>query len=236
MFGFLDEIAETGGEARSLYLPPKLSSTEVGELLAEVAGASMLSDLIGPAGSSLTGAVLFWGQARKILVFPPFPLNEKCLTDSYDVEPLRRLLERELKVALVLIRLGAYAIGVACDETLVSAKAGTGLVHARHKKGGSSQGRFARHREKQIEQFLSRVCGRVREQLEPDNKTVDYLVYGGARTTISLLKKQCPFLGQFEDRILSLLLDIDKPCRAALEDSVTDIWSSRVTEWRETES
>lgn len=236
MLGFLDELAVASGEARSLYLPPKQSSTEVGELLAEVTGDEIPSDLIEPMVSSLTGAVLFWGKARKILVLPPFPLNEKYLTNGYEVEPLRRMLERELKVALVLVRLGAYAIGVARDETLISAKAGTGLVHARHKKGGSSQGRFARHREKQIEQFLSRVCGRVREQLEPDNKTVDYLVYGGARTTISLLKKQCPFLGQFEDRVLRLLLSIERPCRVALEDSVTDVWSSRVTEWRETES
>jgi len=196
----------------------------------------MPSNLVEPVVSSLTGAILFWGQARKILVLPPFPLNEQYFTNDYEVEPLRLMLERELKVALVLIRLGAYAIGVARNETLISAKAGTGLVHARHKKGGSSQGRFARHREKQIEQFLSRVCGRVREQLEPHNKTVDYLVYGGAQTTIRLLKKQCPFLGQFEGRVLRLLLSIERPCRAALEDSVADIWSSRVTEWREAES
>jgi hypothetical protein len=133
------------------------------------------------------------------------------------------------------VRLGAYSIGILRGTELVDSKSGTGLVHARHKKGGSSQGRFARHRDKQIESFLTRVCGHVREYIEPQAKTLDYLVYGGARTTILLLQKQCPFLNQFDDRSLPMLLDIPEPRKTVLEESINNIWSSRVIEWYEDE-
>jgi len=114
---------------------------------------------------------------------------------------------------------------------LIDSKTGTGLVHARHKKGGSSQARFARHREKQIESFLDRVCGHVREYVEPHARALDFLVYGGARTTILSLRKRCPFLGQFEDRILRMLLDIPEPRKAVLGKAVGTLWSTDIIEW-----
>ena len=94
----------------------------------------------------------------------------------------------------MLVRLGSYAIGVCRGDKLVSSKVGTGLVHGRHRQGGSSAHRFERHRDKQIESFLIRVCGHVREQLEPYVKSMDYIVYGGARTTILMAQKYCPWL------------------------------------------
>jgi peptide subunit release factor 1 (eRF1) len=132
--------------------------------------------------------------------------------------------------------LGAYSIGICRGTELVDSKTGTGLVHARHKKGGSSQARFARHREKQIEQFLIRVCGHVREHVETYSRSLDYLVYGGARTTILLLRKRCPFLNQFEDRILRMLLDIPEPRQPVLEQALGAIWSTDVIEWFEADS
>jgi peptide subunit release factor 1 (eRF1) len=184
------------------------------------------------AGSGM-GAAFFWSPPRMYLVSPPFPIAEEYMTSGYDVGPLRSLLGHDFAIALVLVRLGSYSIGICRGTELIDSKTGTGLVHARHKKGGSSQARFARHREKQIEQFLIRVCGHVREHIEPHARSLDYLVYGGARTTILLLRKQCPFLSQFEDRILRMLLDIPDPRKPVLERSVSTVWSTDVIEWRE---
>ena len=170
------------------------------------------------------------------LVLPPFPIAEEYMTNGYDVEPLRSLLSHDFLIALVLVRLGAYSIGICRGTELIDSKTGTGLVHARHKKGGSSQARFARHREKQIEQFLIRVCGHAREHIEPHARSLDYLVYGGARTTILLLRKRCPFLSQFDDRILRMLLDIPDPRQAVLEKAIGTVWSTDVIEWRENSS
>jgi peptide subunit release factor 1 (eRF1) len=199
------------------------------------AGAAPPGVAEAAAGSEM-GAAFFWSPAQTYLVLPPFAIVEEYMTNSYDVEPLRSLLSRDFLIALVLVRLGAYSIGVCRGTELIDTKTGTGLVHARHKKGGSSQARFARHREKQIEQFLIRACGHVREHFEPHARSLDYLVYGGARTTILLLRKQCPFLSQFDDRILRTLLDIADPRKAVLEKAIGTVWSTDVIEWCEDDS
>jgi peptide subunit release factor 1 (eRF1) len=144
---------------------------------------------------------------------------------------LRSLLGHDSRIAVVLVRLGAFSIGICLGTKIIDSKTGTGLVHSRHKKGGSSQARFARHREKQIEEFLGRVCSHARERIEPHARSLDYLVYGGARTTILTLRKQCRFLGQFDDRILRMILDIPEPNRTVLEKAVDTIWSTDVIEW-----
>lgn len=234
MAGFLGELEAAGGNAESIYVPPGLSPTEIEDRLEKIFGRRGLpSELAELMAASETGTVLFWGQARKCLVSPPFPITEAYSAHGYAVERLRSMLSRDFTVALVLVRLGAYAIGICHGEKIIASKTGTGLVHARHKKGGSSQGRFARHREKQIEYFLERVCGHIRERFEPHARTLDYMVYGGARTTITSLRKRCPFLEQFDHRTLPPLLDIPEPRQAVLETAIGTVWSSQVTEWRE---
>ena len=237
MLDFLDELALTEGKAISLYLPQGTTQDRVESLLGKMSLASAIPPGVAEAAAdSRTGAAFFWSPPQMYLVLPPFPIAQEYMTSGYDVEPLRSLLSHDFLIALVLVRLGAYSIGICRGTELIDSKTGTGLVHARHKKGGSSQARFARHREKQIEQFLIRVCGHAREHIEPHARSLDYLVYGGARTTILLLRKRCPFLSQFEDRILRMLLDIPDPRQAVLEKAVSTVWSTDVIEWREDSS
>ncbi|MDH4367256.1 MAG: Vms1/Ankzf1 family peptidyl-tRNA hydrolase [Dehalococcoidia bacterium] len=234
MLDFLDKLALTESKAISLYLPQGTTQDRVENLLWKVVPASaMPPDVAAVTANSQTGAALFYSPLQMYLVMPPFPLSEEYVTSGYDVGPLRSLLVQDFLIALVLIRLGAYSIGICQGTELLDSKTGTGLVHARHKKGGSSQARFARHREKQIEQFLTRVCSHVREHIEPHARSLDYLVYGGARTTILSLRKQCPFLSQFDDCILRMLLDIREPRREVLEKAVSTVWSTDVIAWCE---
>jgi len=237
MLDFLDKLALTEGKAVSLYLPQGTTQERVESLLGKMCLASAIPPGVAEAAAgSRTGAGFFWSPPRMHLVLPPFPIAQEYMTSGYDVEPLRSLLSHDFLVALVLVRLGAYSIGICRGTELIDSKTGTGLVHARHKKGGSSQARFARHREKQIEQFLIRVCGHAREHIEPHARSLDYLVYGGARTTILLLRKRCPFLSQFDNRILRMLLDIPDPRQAVLEKAIGTIWSTDVIEWCENSS
>jgi len=237
ILGFLDELALTEGKAISLYLPQGTPQARVENLLGQVFATTAIppgtAEVI--AGSA-TGVAFFWSPPRMYLVMPPFPIAEEYITADYDVGLLRSLLSHDFLIALVLVRLGAYSIGICRGTKLIDSKTGTGLVHARHKKGGSSQARFARHREKQIEQFLNRVCGHVLEHIEPHARSLDYLIYGGARTTILSLRKRCPFLSQFENRILRVLLDIPEPRKAVLEKAIGTFWSTDVIEWCEDES
>jgi len=177
MLGLLDEMEAAADAAKSLYVPFGLSLSEVENLLTKMFGPQDIPrDLVELAANSKTGATLFWGSPRKYLVLPPFPIAEGHFADGYDVVPLRCLLKHDFRLALALVRLGAYAVGICQGENIISSKVGTGLIHARHKKGGSSQQRFQRHREKQIEYFLTRVCIHARAQLEPYSHALDYIV------------------------------------------------------------
>ena len=232
-FQFLDELALTEGKAVSVYFPPEIARSSVETRLGKVFGSIGIPlDIVEKITASKMGAALFRNQQRMCLVLPPFPVKEDYITNGYDVEPLRTLLSHDFLIALVLIRLGAFSIGICQGAKIIDSKTGTGLVHSRHKKGGSSQARFARHREKQIEEFLGRVCGHARQHIEPYARSLDYMVYGGARTTILMLRKQCLFLDQFDGRILRMLLDIPEPRQAVLEKAIDTVWSTSIIEWR----
>jgi hypothetical protein len=219
---------------RTLYVPPHLSPDELAVMFGEIpAEADITAKLEEISTASPNGAAVFWGDKFKYLIVPPFPVVEKALFSGIDVTLLQSRLTKDYCIGVVLVRLGAYATGICRGEKLVSSKVGTGLVHGRHRQGGSSAHRFERHRDKQIEQFLIRVCGHTREQIEPYVKTLDYMVYGGAKKTILMAQKYCPFLMKLETPVLTPLLDIPDPRQAVLESAVGRIWSSTVYEWLE---
>ena len=190
-------------------------------------------DAVRLAATSQTGSVIFRGQTQKYLILPPFPLKEKYVTNGYETEPLFSLLSKDYTIGIVLVRLGHFSVGVCQGEKLILHDSGTGLVHGRHRQGGSSAARFQRRRQDQTHHFLERVSEHLQEKLEPYARTLDYFVYGGARVTILKLQKQCPFLEQFDDRLLPPLLEVQDPRFSVLEEAVIDIWSSKVTEWKE---
>lgn len=195
---------------------------------AEVAG-----EVSETVSKSSTGGVLLWGEHGRYLVLPPFPLADRMSSSGFDVELLRSLLVKETTVALLLVRLGAYAVGVFRGEDLVSSKVGTGLIHSRHKKGGSSQRRFERHREKQTEYFFERVCERARDRLAEHLGEIELVFYGGERHTVLEFRKQCDFVRALDDRVSERLLNVREPKQASLEAAIEEVWASRVIEWRE---
>jgi hypothetical protein len=232
---YLQELAGVpGGKATTFCLPPHLPS-------GETQSVCKLSDIppdvhphfIKAAAGSRTGCYVFWSAKQKCLVMPAFPTTDKLVTEPLDLTQIRSQLEKDLVIAIVLVRLGSYAVGVFRGEKRLDSKVGTGLVHGRHRQGGSSAHRFERHRDKQIEYFLTRVCEHAREQIEHYVKTLDYIVYGGARTTIQLLQKQCPWLSKLGTPELPPLLDVPEPRQAVLESVIRRVWSSTVYEWQE---
>jgi hypothetical protein len=230
----LDELDTMPGKAVSLYIAPGVPLPKVEKMLITTPGTqTIFHDVVGEVARSHMGVVLFWGEHARYLIVPPFPVEESPVFQGYETVPLRSLIQKDFLIALILVRLGAYAIGVFQGEKLLSSKVGTGLVHARHKKGGSSQHRFERHRDKQIEYFFGNVCSRVEEQLGPHSKRIDYVFYGGERTTIGNFKKQCNYTKHLEDRTVETLLNIRKPKQAPLEEAISDVWSSRVVQWHE---
>jgi hypothetical protein len=215
----------------SVYLPPGVPAAEIAGLAGDV-WPGPGSEIIGEAAGSKTGAVMFAGGEINCLVLPPFPVREKVILPGCDTGPLRHLLASEYEIGLVLVHLGSYAVGLCRGDRLVSSKVGTGLVHGRTKKGGSSSQRFQRRRENQGNEFLDRVCRRTVEHIGPRVKSLDYIIYGGPRQTVLKLKKRCPLLMNLEDKELPLM-EVPEVRRKVMEAAVERTWASRVIEWRE---
>ena len=230
---YLDALTGVpGGKTVTYCLPPHFSPDEMQGVCKEGdIPPDVHPQLIKLAAGSKTGCYVFWSTGQKCLVIPPFPTTEKQAVQPLDLAQLRSQLEHDQLIALVLIRLGSYAIGVARGDKLLTSKVGTGLVHGRHRQGGSSAHRFERHRDKQIETFLNRVCEHVHVTIGPYVKSLDFIAYGGARDTIQLLQKYCPLLMKLETPVLPPLLDIPDPRQAVLENAIGRVWLSTVVEW-----
>jgi peptide chain release factor subunit 1 len=221
-------------DVASLYLPSGSPGTNVEGLLETIIEPEQIPDKLKEnIENSPTGAIIFWGVNERYSIFPPFPILKEELFHRFEARPLISLLEADILVALVLVRLGAYGLGVFRGEGLLESKVGTGLVHARHRQGGSSSHRFERHRYKQMESFFTRVGLHVRELLEPYLKSINYLIYGGQRETLLEFRKQVDFLHAFDQRTVNLILNIREPNQAGLDEAIREAWSCRFIRWEE---
>ncbi|MFC1872727.1 Vms1/Ankzf1 family peptidyl-tRNA hydrolase [Chloroflexota bacterium] len=226
---FLTALPAAGG--MSQYAPPGLSAEAAVNHLIRFFPDGPPEDIVKAAATSPTGYVIIRGYDKIWLVLPPFAVKDEMWFSEMNPAPLLQLVETDYHIAFVLARMGAYAVGMAKGEALVSSKVGTGLVHGRHRQGGSSANRFARHRLKQAEYFFTRVCERAREHIGPYVNQTDYLVWGGARTTILALQKQCGFLAGLKTPALPQMLDIPDPRKVVLEQALSRVYTTTVLEW-----
>jgi peptide subunit release factor 1 (eRF1) len=124
---------------------------------------------------------------ERVVCEPPFPpVDEAALGDHAGYQPGALLdhARRERLVGVLLVRLGGHAAGVFDGERLLDSKVGTRLVHGRHKKGGSSSGRFARRREGQARVALQAAADVAVRVLAPWAGRLDAVVIGGDRRAL----------------------------------------------------
>ncbi|HLZ72363.1 MAG TPA: Vms1/Ankzf1 family peptidyl-tRNA hydrolase [Dehalococcoidia bacterium] len=164
-----------------------------------------------------SGAVLFLGERRGRLVVPPYPLRASFCEPGGRTAPLRDLLASAPRIAAVLLRLGGWAIGVYDGETLVQSRNDTRFVKNRHRKGGQSQRRFDRIREKQVHELFGGLCAAAEAQLAPWLGRLDYLAYGGDRHTVQAALKECRFLRDLPCSVLPRFLSVPEPRHETLE-------------------
>jgi hypothetical protein len=236
MLYLLDQFKENSRDIASICVPPGYSQKTIEGLLETVVDHDQIpAEVARTLQDSPTGGMLFWGANHRYLVMPPFPLREERNSATCEIEPLFRLLNREFLLALILVRLGAYAIGIFQGQQLITSKVGTGNVHARHRQGGSSSHRFERHRLKQMETFFTRICVHTREQLDPYDRQLEWVIYGGTRETLLDFRKQCHYCQQFDSRTLDLLLNVREPKQSGLDEAIREAWSCRILRWVETD-
>lgn len=222
----LDQMEGPGLGRVTLYLPPT-SLPAIPTLLA-AADPELADEVARKADDTWSGAAVFLSADQAYIVAPPFPIRVESRGDGWDGAPLRALLARRYVLGVVLLRLGAYAVGVLDGDELVASKADTRYVKGKHHAGGWSQQRFARGREKQMRELFDEACEVARDRLAPYERRLDYVFLGGERLTLLAFRKRCPYLEKLADKIAPRILDVERPGHDALRQMPREIWKSRV--------
>ena len=135
-----------------------------------------IESVTAEVGDSETGLALFAGEKRIVAVVPPFPLDaDGGITEGVDLGPIAEVLNRDLLIAIVFLRLGRYAVGVVANDRLAASKTDSRYVKRRHRAGGSSQRRFERSRERLVRELFDKTCRVFRDVVSPYADRIDYV-------------------------------------------------------------
>ena len=187
-----------------------------------------VTDLSDRFDRSPTGvAAFFWPDSASV-VLPPFPLREESMFQGREFGPLRDLVGQDYTIGAALLRLGKYAVGVYHGDKLVSSKVGSRYVKGRHSAGGTSQLRYSRIRDKQIQEIYGKACEVAKVQLGPYEAALDFLFLGGESHTLDGFLKRCPYLEGLSSCLVGRTLNVREPNKAALDKLAPQIWESRV--------
>ena len=222
LLAMLDEMARSGRVRATVYLAPGADPPRT------FAAAGDVREAVRALGDPDTGVAVFWEPDGITAVAPPFPIGETAVSDGLDAGPLAALLGRRLRVAVVMIRLGRYAVGVLNGDALVASKTDTRYVKSRHRAGGSSQRRFERSRERLARELYDKTCAVASDILRPFADSLDYVLLGGEKQTVGGLLRRCDALRRLEPITLRRRLNVRRPGQAALEGVHVEVWSSRV--------
>ena len=167
---------------------------------------------------------------RDAHVTPPFGLDHEAEYERVVVEPLLDALGRDHTVAVLLVRLGGYALGVLEGERVVASKVGTRFVKGRHKKGGSSANRFRRRREEQERDLIEAAAAEAARVLGPWRDKVGYVALGGDRTAVGRTIAERPELDWLNPLALERFFDVPDPRLRVLEELPYQLYAAKVVE------
>ena len=160
-----------------------------------------------------------------IALAPPFPLLNK---GNFDTEKfLSSEMNRTFNIAIILLRLGYYAFGIAENGNLVISKTGSRYVKNRQRQGGQSATRFQRNREKWIQQLFNEVTSVAKERIKSYQKHIDWIIFGGDKQVITQYRKKLLLPNKLQESSLPWLIPVERPNKMELSRSVKTIWSWR---------
>ena len=215
----LAEISASPNYEKSAYLTSTTAAAKADDPVREAMEA--LPDLA-------TGAAIFYGSRAAVAIAPPFPIDEELHCDGVEVGPMLDLLSRDVTVGVLLLRLGRYGVGVLENGRLAASKSDTRYVKNRHRKGGSSQRRFERSRERLVRELYDKVCAVTEDLFRPYGDRIEYLLMGGERQTLLAFTRRCGYVERSGIEVLPRRLEVDRPGKAALDTIHRQVWMSRV--------
>jgi len=194
--------------------------------------AKRLRALEGSPGRSVYrgGAARIELDEAVLTVTPPFGMNHEANYDVVRAGPLLDALEVEPRVAVLLVRMGGYAVGVFEGERLVASKVGTRFVKGRHKKGGSSSNRFRRRRGEQERELVDAAAAEAARVLGPWRDRVEHVALGGDRTAVTRVLESRADLAWLQPLALERFFDVPEPRLRVLEALPYQLYAAKVVE------
>ncbi|MFL5061479.1 MAG: acVLRF1 family peptidyl-tRNA hydrolase [Xanthobacteraceae bacterium] len=204
--------------------------------MARFVGRENVRKRLAPLADQPGRTIYAGGEARievggeVTVVRPPFGLAHEGEYDVVQLDPLFEALAADHVVAALLVRLGGYAVGVFEGEHLVASKVGSRFVKGRHKKGGSSSGRFSRRRDEQAHALIEEAAEVAVRVLDPWRDRVEFAALGGDRTAVKSVLAASPELTWLSERALPRFFAVPEPRRRELERLPYELYSGEVSE------
>ena len=175
--------------------------------------------LEGTPGHTVYGG----GEVRidDVVVRPTFGLAHEGEYDVVHVAPLLEEIARDHLVAVLLVRLGGYAVGMLEGERIVTSKVGSRFVKNRHKKGGSSANRFRRRREEQAKALIEEAAEVAASVLSP----APFVALGGDRTAVDGVLAARADLAWLRERALPRFFTVEEPRLRTLQALPYDLYA-----------
>lgn len=174
------------------------------------------------------GRVEIESEPEHVVVRPPFGLDHSGEYDRVRVSPLLEAIAADHVVAVVLVRLGGYAVGVLEGERLLASKVGSRFVKNRHKKGGSSANRFRRRREEQAADLVREAAEVTARVLEPWRGRARFAALGGDRSAVDAVLAERPDLAWLGECALPRFFTVPEPRLRVLEALPYDLYAVEV--------
>jgi hypothetical protein len=189
-----------------------------------------LEPLEGTAGSTVygDGAVRIQSESENLVVRPSFGLAHAGSYETVRVAPLLEEIARNHLVAVVLVRLGGYAVGVFDGEKLQVSKTDSRFVKNRHKQGGSSANRFRRRRDEQAKALIEEAADVAARVLTPWQGRVRFAALGGDRTAIDRVLAEKRELAWLRERSLPRFFTVEEPRRRVLDALPYDLYAVEI--------
>lgn len=190
-----------------------------------------LEPLEGTAGRTAyaDGSAQIASPRENLIVRPSFGLAHTGIYESVHVAPLLEEIARNHVVAVVLVRLGGYAVGVFEGEQLVVSKVDSRFVKNRHKQGGSSANRFRRRRDEQAKALVEEAAEVAERVLTPWRGRAGFAALGGDRNAIDRVLAERRELEWLRERSLPRFFTVEEPRRRVLDALPYDLYSVEVT-------
>lgn len=194
--------------------------------------AKRLRPLEGSPGRTVYrgGSVRIELDEAALTITPPFGLEHEGEYEVVRAGPLLDALDGSPRVAVLLVRMGGYAVGVFEGERLVASKVGTRFVKGRHKKGGSSSNRFRRRRGEQERELVDAAAAEAARVLGPWRERVEHVALGGDRSAVGRVLEARTDLAWLAPLALERFFDVPEPRLRVLEALPYRLYAARVVE------